>query len=523
MPLNSFARFINQARIETPVELVKYLMENPQAFPDRPERVRMVETHISWVFLTGRFAYKIKKPVDYGFLNFTTLAKRRFYCRQELLLNSRLSDIYLAVLPIRLHKQGFCNMVVGAGKGRVVEYAVQMTELPQDMIMKELLKQDRVTERQIKALAKLLSDFYSRAKGGRTIARFGKPTAIRRNTDENFSQTLPFVGQAISKEEFDFVKRGTDAFLSRRALFKSRESMIKDCHGDLHTGNIFISDRIHVFDCIEFNRRFRYSDIVSDLAFLVMDLEYTGKKGLAKLLVEEYKRLSRDTVIDELLLFYMCYRAYVRFKICCFQNLTGEARSYALLAVQYAARLHRLRPCLILLSGRSATGKSLWGKKLRDYFCSQLISSDALRKEMFGKDWKPAGFGKGIYEREKRDWVYEQMFGRAAEALKEGRAVTMDATFNRKELRDRARGLGRKAKVLVVLIETACNDSETLQRRLLKKRGDSHAGPEVHKSQAFEPIESDHLLIDTSAPVEENVSRLTMFLASEGLLVSKSI
>jgi aminoglycoside phosphotransferase family enzyme len=296
------------------MDIVAALME-PSAYPEPTSRVELVQTHISYVFLTDRFAYKVKKPVDLGFLNFTTLRRRHYYLEQELVLNRRLCpEIYLAVLPIVAQGEG---LRVG-GKGKPVEYALRMVRMPQAHMMDEVADRGELSREVMDRLIALLVPFYREAATGPRINKYGEPAVISFNHEENFSRTEPLVGEFLSRALFEEIRTFARAFLTQnRPLFRRRiqEGRIRDCHGDLHMRNICLADGIYIFDCIEFNPRFRYGDVAADIDFLAMDLDFHGFRDLSRHLVQGYARAAGDPDLLVMLDFYKCYRAYVRGKI----------------------------------------------------------------------------------------------------------------------------------------------------------------------------------------------------------------
>jgi len=327
-------------------------LKSPDAYNEKVNYVRLLQTHISYIFLTGHYAYKIKKPVNFGFLDFTTLEKRKFYCEEELRLNRRLcGEMYIDVLPITISK----GSVKINGSGRTIEYTVKMKELPQETLMSELLKRDKVSMNVMDEIAKILSSFHNRAETNREIESYGSIGTVKFNWDENFDQTREFIGRTIRREDYFFIHRAVQGFLkNRKDLFKlrQRKGRIRECHGDLHSGNIFIADRIYIYDAIEFNKRFRYCDVASDIAFLIMDLEFLNKKELSNHFLIKYLEYS-DEKEDflKVLPFYKCYRAYVRGKVTSFKlndpDITEEekenskriAEKYFQMSRQYAEQL----------------------------------------------------------------------------------------------------------------------------------------------------------------------------------------
>jgi aminoglycoside phosphotransferase family enzyme len=296
-------------------ESLRQALLDPSIYPERPARVEFSETHISLLFFTENHVYKVKKPVDLGFLDFTDLEKRRFYCHQEVELNSRLcDDVYLGVAAISEEN----GRVFLDGRGRIFEYAVRMRRISEDLLMSHLIEEGMVTERMISRVAEKLAVFYMTAETNEEISGYAKPERIRQDTDENFHQTRSYIGRTISRNDFEMIQRATNAFLTEKpSLFERRinEGKIRDCHGDLRSEHIYLGAKILIIDCIEFNERFRYTDVAADIGFLAMDLDYRGRREFSTHLIDSYIRKSRDRDVTEVLDFYKCYRAYVRGKV----------------------------------------------------------------------------------------------------------------------------------------------------------------------------------------------------------------
>ena len=299
--------------VEQPA-LVQALLTS-QVYPHRPASIDMVQTQMSFVFLTGDYVYKVKKPVNLGYLDYTTLEKRLHFCRQEVTLNRRLCpDVYLDVVPIVDHN----GAILVEREGEIIEYAVKMRQLPLDRTMDNLLKAGRVSADMLGRVARKLAAFHEKAESSQVIARFGDVDTIVVNTDENFTQTEKYIGTTISQNAYDAIKSYTEGFIRENApLFRQRmaDSRIRDCHGDLHAAHVCFTDDICIFDCIEFNDRFRYSDVANEVAFLAMDLDQHGRPDLSGEFVEAYVEASGDSHLLRLLGFYKCYRAYVRGKV----------------------------------------------------------------------------------------------------------------------------------------------------------------------------------------------------------------
>ncbi len=322
----------------------------PDAYPQETGKIDLIQTHISLVFLTKDYVYKVKKAVNFGFLDFSTLDKRRLYCQKELELNRRLCpQIYLEVVPITKS-----DTIKIGGDGETIEYALKMKRLPQDCIMTILLKEGKIDKKVIDDIAKIVAEFHSKAQTSPEINEFGTLKIVKTNCDENFAQTTKYVNQTISQQEFQLIQTNVNRFMDqKKALFDARiaDKRIRDCHGDLHSGNIFVTDKICIFDAIEFNDRFRYSDVASDVAFFAMDLDFQHRTDLANYFLERYLAYSKDQQLTSVLAFYKCYRAYVRGKVISFKlddpNIKAlekkaaitEAQAYFKLAAEYAKNL----------------------------------------------------------------------------------------------------------------------------------------------------------------------------------------
>lgn len=457
-------------------ELLAFLRA-PESYPYHPQKVSEVHTHASLVFIVPPYVYKIKKPVDLGFLDFSTLEKRRYFCDREVALNSRLAPgIYLGVETITRQGGGFSF----GGDGPVVEVAVRMHLLSADGFLDARVKDGTAGVTEIERVARALADFYQNQRAVPEIEEWGLIDKIRVNTNENFSQTEAFFGKTISRAAFEAIREFTDcSYEWRRSLFEKRvaEGWIRDCHGDLHLDHVHVTDdALNIYDCIEFNDRFRYVDVVSDVAFLAMDLDYHGRADLSQFLVERVSQLLGDEKMTSLMDFYKCYRAYVRGKVESLHSVVeiagveertlavDRARRYYQLALQYA--LCGAGAAVLVFMGRVASGKSSLAEEVSRELGWRLVSSDKLRKTLARVPLHERGDAvsrRALYAAEMTERTYETMIRDARETLGRGHGVILDATFSKRVFRDRLRETLGDAHVKWIIAEV---DDETARERL---------------------------------------------------------
>jgi aminoglycoside phosphotransferase family enzyme/predicted kinase len=461
--------------------LIRSLLD-PAAYPIPAEKVSLVQTHISYIFLVGTRAYKVKKPVNLGFLDYSTRDLREHFCRREVELNRRLApELYLGVEPIVATSQG---IRVG-GDGEPVEWCVVMQRLPEEQLLSTRLSAGDVTPDQITAVARQVANFHRVAQTGGEIDIFGQPATIRVNTEENFTQLAPYVGRTVSANHLARIRAFTEAFLlQNRPLCARRiaDHRIRDCHGDLHAGSICLADEIQIFDCIEFNDRFRYSDVAAEVAFLAMDLEHFGRSDLAWHFVDAYRQAAGDGIPDDLLAFYACYRAVVRAKVESFKldepGFTADERAttrerasvYVDLALTHTGVT--ARPALVLTSGLVGSGKTTVARELAHRFALVYLSSDVTRKHLVGLDpteHRYEAFGEGIYADDLSRRTYAALLAEATTWLSRGISVIVDASFKHQAERDLARELAEDRGVRLVVLECVCPEEE-LHRRLDQRR-----------------------------------------------------
>jgi hypothetical protein len=512
-------------------------LSDPTAYPEPTTGVELVQTHISWIFLTDRFAYKIKKPVDFGFLDYTTLEKRRACCEREVILNRRLCpDTYLGVTTIA----DVGGTPVLDGPGSPIEVAVKMARLPEERMLRKVLSRGEGETELFVGLARTVADFHERARVVGESASLKDLEGVRFNCEENFSQTERYVGSLLSPQEFDLIRNSTRLFFDRRAALFSRrtqEGRIVDGHGDLHLDSICATEPLRIFDCIEFNERFRIQDVAEEVAFLAMDLEFNGYAPFARTFVEAYAHASGDRELFDLLAFYKCYRAYVRAKVNSFladdPNVSAEKRDairatasrYYDLAARYATVFNPRR--LIMTCGLTGSGKSTLARRLAERYRLRVVRSDVTRKELLGlapDTRRHVPFNEGEYSPSVTEQTYATMVERAAEGLTVGETVILDGCFTKKDQRVGAVGLARHLGVPLLVLE--CRTSEEVIRQRLEQRARKAAAVsdgrwEIYRQQIeeFEPADEisgdERVIVDRSRPVEELLEELTAVVPPE--------
>lgn len=512
------------------------ILNNEEAFPERPSRIKIIQTHISYVFVLDQVVYKIKKPVDFGFLDFTTLEKRRHFCEKEIELNRRLCpELYLGVEPVVRTPEGYR---IG-GEGEVVDYAVKMKRMPEEGMMSNLLKKNSVNEKHIDLVVEALVEFYKNARTGPGVNEYGSIETVRFNTEENFSQTAPYVGIAIPSHRYEHIISYTRDFIeSNRDLFERRirEGRIREGHGDLYSQNICFKDteKVYIFDCIEFNERFRSGDVASEVAFLSMDLDYHNRQDLSEYFVKRFVERTGDRDLLKVLDFYKTYRAYVRGKIGCFTYSSDEvpeetrtlaledARRYFNLAYRYTGG----RPTVFVVFGLTGTGKTTLSKALSRHILATHISSDATRKAIAGvrpEERHLEPYQKGIYSKDFTERTYQKMLDLAEKALLEGKDVILDGTYRQKRHRLAVMDLSRKLGTNILFIH--CHAPEEVIKRRLEERikrsdevSDARWGIYLKMKEGFEPPQEtpkDMILeADTTGGVEPLVNKIVKKLAA---------
>ena len=488
-----------------PPSLIQALLQ-PGCY-DHPVRdLRLVETHISWVLLTGAYAYKIKKPVNLGFFDFSSLERRHHYCREELRLNRRLApQLYLAVVGIT----GTEQTPQVNGTGMAIEYAVKMREFPQPAQLDHVLARGELTARHIDSLAEEIADFHGRIAVATEDSPFGTPEQIIGPVQENFNQ----IEARVAASDIPQLERlrnwsaGQYEALKNELAARKRDGFVRECHGDLHLANMMLMDsQVVIFDCLEFNEHLRWIDIMSEIAFLTMDLEDRGCLELARRCLNNYLERTGDYTGLQLLRFYQVYRALVRAKVASIrldqgglasdqeQEIRRLYRSYADLAERYTKP--RTTP-LIITHGFSGSGKTTFTQLLLQAYGGVRIRSDIERKRLHGLD-KAARSGSvlasGLYTQAATQNTYQRLQALAQSILRAGFPVIVDAAFLKRAQRDPFRALARQMQVPFIILSmktSVATMQKRVQQRADRARDASEATVAVlqHQLAGYEPLD----------------------------------
>ena len=458
----------------------------PEAYPEATTKVELIQTHVSWLFLTDSYVYKIKKPVDFGFLNFTTIDRRRFYCNEEVKYNRRLCpDLYLGVVELRQTASGatFCS------SGQTIDYAVKMKRLPAERMLDQLVNADQVTTPEFEEIARVIAAFHLHAPTSPVISQYGFPDRILFNWNENFELAIPFENLTLPSSEREYIRKWVNLFLSRNsALFEKRvrDGNIRECDGDIHLENICLHNgTAYIFDCIEFSERFRCCDTVSDIAFLLMDIDFHDRRYLSDAVFSAYEAATGDTGISDLLGFYKIYRAFIRGKI---ESLhardPGIDQSERTAAIQKAIQYFRLargyierdklKTTLFITCGLMGSGKSSLADQLGFELGINVVKSDITRKLLANISPQTRAsfpYGEGLYSPDKNELTYHTLHERAEKELAQGRSIIIDACFIHKHERLKFAALAKLFDANFVILYVSC--SEAINKRRLHGRSSS--------------------------------------------------
>ncbi len=510
------------AEVSLPVFVEQMLQPGFYPHPVQ-EPIQLIQTHVSYVFLTGDYAYKVKKPVNFGFLDFSTLEKRKHFCEEELRLNQRgAKELYLEVLPL--------TMVAGqyhlGGKQQVVEYTLKMRQFPQEALLSEMFVQGKLQESHLQQLGKEVAKFHAQTATNDYIRSFGEVAQIRAAFDENYQQTEKYIGGPQTQTQFAETKQYTDKFFRERTkVFKSRMSgdFIRECHGDLHLRNIALwQDRFLLFDCIEFNEPFRFVDVMYDVAFAVMDLEARQRQDLANAFLNSYVEETGDWEGLQVLPLYLSRQAYVRAKVNSFLlDDPGVPEQVKLEIAETAAGYYKqaweyTKPRqgrLILMSGLSGSGKSTTARYLARQLGAIHVRSDAVRKHLAGIPLMQRG-EDDLYTPQMTQQTYTRLQELGIMLATEGFTVILDAKYDRQQLRLEA--IAQATEKGIPLHILCCQAPLEVIRQRLQNRSDDIADATVdllplQQKSAQEFTEQEKPLVkilDTTLPLQAQLKEI---------------
>jgi len=500
-----------------PTGWVSGLLE-PDAYPHTVGEIQLIETHISWVFLTGKYVYKVKKPVDLGFCDFSTLARRKFFCEEELRLNQRTSkDFYLGVVPI-----GLINGKPKIEQEPAVEYAVCMRQFPVGARLDRKLAAGLVKAGDLRRLAIRTASFHSQLTAATEIDPQRAAERACAPALNNFQHIQGAHISTLSRQQIDMVKSWTckQADLLKE-VFERRaaEGYIRECHGDMHLANLFEwNGEIHPFDSLEFNSDLRWIDQVSDIAFLVMDLMARGRTDLAYVFLNTWLEKTGDYGGLAVLRFYLVYRSMVRLKVAAIQTrlLHEDAQGeHAIKARQYLELTRALmnqpqHPWMVLMHGLSASGKTRTSGKLVSTMPAIRIRSDLERKRLFrlpANYHAGAGIDTGLYSPASTGKTYTKIADYCEIGLRAGFSMIADATFSRRQWRSHFIDLARRLKARPCIMECTA-PLETLRARIRQRtaqgldESDADLAVLEHQLIHFEPLEAAERAITVTDPTE---------------------
>ena len=459
--------------------ILKSLIKH-DAYPEPTTKVDLIQTHASWIFLTDTHVYKIKKPVDFGFLNFSTIDRRRFYCNEEIKYNRRLCpEIYENVVEVVQTSEGAAFY----GQGTVIDYAVKMKRLPSENMMDDLIEKGKVSSSDIHRIAKTIADFHLTAPTSPSVSAFGETEKILFNWKENIDQMIGFENRTLPAHDREYIRNWIYNFIENNAVIFSKRienGFIKECDGDIHLENIcLVAEKVYIFDCIEFNERFRNCDTASDIAFLIMDLDFHNRHDLAEETFSLYQKLTGDKSLSDVIYFYMIYRAFVRGKVESFRLLEKElnhneqaliakkAVKYFRLARGYIER-QTLSATLFITCGLMGSGKSTLAEQLSFELGISCFSSDKTRKTIAGIEHTTnvsSSFKEGLYTDDKSNETYNELLKLAENEINSKHSVVIDACFTNIEHRLLFSKLAQKHSIQFVILYAYCSDND-IKRRL---------------------------------------------------------
>ena len=503
-------------------EFVKGLL-SPSCFRHEVSRLELVETHISWILLTGLYAYKIKKPVNLGFLDFSTLDKRHYYCHEELRLNRRTApDIYIAVVPVT----GSVESPMMEGIGEPLEWAIKMIQFDNADQLDVMFGQSRIHDEQLDALADAATSFHDRIPHLDLKEPYGAPSQIIKPVRENYRQIPDCSGDPAVSDSAQHIQQWHEIMfhhLGTEFEQRRRQGHVRECHGDLHLRNItFHQGRPVLFDCIEFDPNLRWIDTINDMAFLIMDCWEKGHQEAAFRILNRYLENNGDYRALVLLPFYMVYRAMVRAKVACISRQQSLHSGDLECAEKHSRDLKKYTefsetiirpgtPLLIITHGLSGSGKTVISGRIIERLPAIRIRSDVERKRLFSGESHSARkdrIDEGLYSASKSERTYRHLADLAEKILSAGFNVVIDAAFLRYEQREFFREVAKKQSAVFRIISFHAPISlleQWLTKRQRENRDASDAGVDVLHHQ-----------LRTREPLDEKESEMTLFVDTSG-------
>lgn len=506
---------------QVPVPLIEQMLRSSFYPHWTQDTIELIQTHTAYVLLTGDYAYKVKKPVNYGFLDYSTLAARKHFVGEELRLNRRTApEIYLATVPIYQVGETFSL----SGEGEPVEYAVKMKQFPAGSLFSDLLVQGQLTPALMEALAHQVAEFHQRAAVSDRIKSFGTVAQIRAAFEQNYAQSKAYIGRGQTQQQLQETQAYTERlFADWQERFQRRidHNKIRECHGDLHLRNICLwQNRIFLFDCIEFNEAFRYVDTMYDVAFPVMDCDARGRADLGNIFLNTYLEDTGDWEGAELLPLYLSRQAYVRAKVTSFllddsapdqtEKIQTQAQAYYTLAWRYTQRQPGQ---LILMSGLSGAGKSTVARQLAQLINAIHVRSDAVRKHLAGVPLRQRG-DESLYTPAMTEKTYGRLGNLGIHLAQLGYTVILDAKYDRTAARQAVLHQAQAANIPVSIL--VCHASEAVLRQRLQQRTGDIADATVallaSQQAAAEPLNSEEqplaIYLDTTADIEDRLQTI---------------
>ena len=503
-------------------------------YPHHPDSVELRQTHISYVLVAGDYVYKVKKPVRFAFLDYSTLEKRRRFCHEEVRLNRKLAPtVYLNVVAIVDDGERFNLREYPATQEKIVEYAVKMRRLPEEYFLDRMIKEGTARREDFDRIAKKLADFYETAATDQA-SLYGSPELIRQNLERNVKEIEPFIGETLTLQEFSDIRVYNANFLTCNGDLlqtRLRDRRVREGHGDLRAEHICLEgEDPAIYDCIEFSEEFRYCDTASEIAFLSMDLDYLGAPMLSNHFVTSFQNFTNDPDLLRLLPLYKTYRACVRGKVEMLKANEPEvpekerdeakrrARRYFDLAHRYTSDPYPV--AIVIVCGLAASGKSTIARIVSARTGYQLLNSDVVRKQLAGvplNSHSPEKYGKGLYTESFNALTYDCLLKQAEESLQSGTGVTVDATFKNRQHRQQFLELSSRHRLPVLFVECRASEEKTLER--LKNRqlrpgevSDATVAVYLRQRNEFAPLsalpDSMRMIVSTENNPEEGAQQV---------------